>query len=321
MMRRVSKVWLIIGIFLVMIGFGLFAAAMTANRWDFTRLSTAEYVTNVHQIGEAFHSISMESDTADIRFVPSEDGECKVVCQEFAKEEHTVAVADGILTVNVTDGRAWYDYIGINIGETRITIYLPAGEYTALLIHESTGDVEIPRDFSFSRLEIVASTGDIDNAASASGEMKIKTGTGDIHVESVTAGKLELSVSTGEITAASVICEGELKIHVSTGKTDLIDVKCGSISSTGSTGDISMRDLIADGSLSVQRSTGDIRLDRCDAAELLIKTSTGDVTGSLLSEKVFITKTSTGDVDVPQTLSGGKCDITTDTGDIRIKMG
>ena len=50
----------------------------------------------------------------------------------------------------------------------------------------------------------------------------------------------------------------------------------------------------------------------------MVNTSTGDVNGTLLSEKIFITDTSTGRVSVPKTTSGGKCEITTSTGDINI---
>ena len=53
---------------------------------------------------------------------------------------------------------------------------------------------------------------------------------------------------------------------------------------------------------------------------MVIVTDTGDVTGTFLSDKVFIYKTDTGDVDLPRTQSGGRCDITTDTGDIRISI-
>lgn len=319
-MRTGTKIWLIVASLLVILGLGLFAVAMSANQWDFTQLSTMEYETNTHRVSETFRSISMETDTADICFIPSEDGSCRVVCTESEKTPHTVAVKDGVLTVSVADEREWYDYIGISIGETKITVYLPAGEYAALNVRESTGDVEIPRDFSFSRMEIIASTGDVDNAASVSGEMKIKTSTGDIRVESVTAEMVELFVSTGQISAASVTCTGELKLHVSTGKTQLTDVKCGMLSSTGSTGDIFLKNVVASGKISVERSTGDIRLDGCDAAEFSMKTSTGDVTGTLLSEKLFSVKTETGRVNVPEDANGGLCKITTSTGDVRIEI-
>jgi len=71
---------------------------------------------------------------------------------------------------------------------------------------------------------------------------------------------------------------------------------------------------------SIERSTGDVKFDGCDAAEVFVKTDTGDVTGTLLSEKVFIVETDTGKVDVPKTVNGGRCEITTDTGDINISI-
>ena len=59
-------------------------------------------------------------------------------------------------------------------------------------------------------------------------------------------------------------------------------------------------------------NTGDVKFDACDASEISVKTDTGDVTGSLLTDKVFITNTDTGRVNVPQTATGGRCEIITD---------
>ena len=89
--------------------------------------------------------------------------------------------------------------------------------------------------------------------------------------------------------------------------------------SSGSTGDISLNSVIAVEKFSVERSVGDVKFISCDAAEIYVKTDTGDITGNLLSNKVFITHTATGNVDVPKTAEGGRCEITTDTGDIKIK--
>ena len=80
-----------------------------------------------------------------------------------------------------------------------------------------------------------------------------------------------------------------------------------------------MNNVIAAEKFSVERSTGYVKLNGCDAAELYVKTNTGDVIGSLLTDKVFITDTDTGSVDVPKTAVGGKCEIKTDTGNIKIK--
>ena len=81
-----------------------------------------------------------------------------------------------------------------------------------------------------------------------------------------------------------------------------------------------MKNVVATGTISIKSDTGDVRFEGSDAIEISVKTDTGDVTGTLLSEKVFITETSTGSINVPKTTSGGKCEITTSTGDINISI-
>ena len=87
-----------------------------------------------------------------------------------------------------------------------------------------------------------------------------------------------------------------------------------------STGDITLSNVIAKEKISVERSTGDVKFNGCDATEIYVRTNTGDVTGSLLSNKTFIADTNLGDVDVPKNGNGGKCEIITDVGDIRITV-
>ncbi len=173
------------------------------------------------------------------------------------------------------------------------------------------------------RKQVVGSsrTGNVNFCASASETVKIKTSTGNICVEDISAGALDLSVTTGKVTVSDVSCDGDVTVGVSTGKTYLTDTRCKSIISSGNTGDIYLDNVIATEKFSIERSTGDVKFDGCDAVEIYVKTDTGDVTGSLLTEKVFITRTDTGNVDVPKTVSGGKCEITTDTGDINISIG
>ena len=318
-MSKTTKIWLFTAAFLVLIGCIIFGGVMTMLKWDFTKLSTGKYETNDHEIAENFKSISIITNTADIVLLPSENSKTSVSCYEQRNAKHFVSVKDGVLVIEVVDTRKWYEYIGINFGTPKITVYIPHGEYGALLVKSSTGDVEIPKEFNFESMDISESTGNVTSFASVLTLMKIKTSTGNIRVENVSAGTLDLSVSTGGIAVSDVICEGNIKINVSTGKTKLTDIGCKNIISRGDTGDISLKNVIAAEKFSIERSTGDVTLDGCDAAEISIKTDTGDVTGTLLSEKVFIVDSDTGRVDVPKTLAGGKCEITTDTGDIRIK--
>lgn len=319
-MSKTTKTWLIIASSLVLVGCIIFGGVMTMFKWDFTKLSTVKYETNDYEINEDYKNISIVTKTADILFVPAENEKSLVECFEQKKLNHSVAVKDDTLIIEVEDTRKWYDYVGINFGTPKITVYIPQGEYGVLSVKSSTGDVEIPKDFKFESIDILGSTGCIKNQASASEVVKIKTSTGNIRIENVSAGALDLSVSTGGITVSEVTCEGDVKINVSTGKTKLTDAKCKNFVSKGNTGDISLKNVVAAENFSIERSTGDVKFDGADAAEIFIKTDTGNVSGSLLTDKVFIVHTDTGSIDVPKTTTGGKCEVNTDTGDIKINV-
>lgn len=289
-------------------------------KWDFTRLTTAKFETNAYKIDETYQGISINTDTADVIFVPVDGEATEVICYEQEKVKHAVTVKDGTLTVEVVDTRAWYEHGGINFVSPKITVQIPRGEYGALRIDSATGDVEIPKDFSFERIEITESTGRVTCEASAEEQMKIHTTTGDIFVSGVHAGAIDLSVSTGKVTLQDTVCAGEVKINVSTGEARLARVDCKTLWSDGSTGSLSLTRVIASERFSLQRSTGSVWFDGCDAAEIFVRVSTGSVKGTLLSEKTFTASSDTGRVEVPRDTRGGKCEISASTGDIIVSV-
>lgn len=293
---------------------------MTMLHWDFTKLSTNNYQTNTHEITQDFTNITIHTDTSHITLVPSSASTCSVVCYEEEKALHSVSVQDGHLSIELAETKEWYDYIGINFQKSTITIYLPERIYGTLSIRSHTGEIDIPSNFEFESIDIFETTGDVACYASATQDISIKATTGDIEVKGLSAQNLDLSVSTGKVTVKDVECKEDVRITVSTGGTNISGMKCQNFISSGNTGSITLKDLIADGKLSIERSTGDVKFEACDAAEILVKTDTGDVKGTLCSEKIFITQTDTGRVNVPQGGTGGKCEIKTDTGDIKISL-
>ncbi len=319
-MSKATKIWLIVAAALVASGIIMFGLVMTMLNWDFLKLGTSKYETNRYEIDESFNDISIKTDTSDIAFLPSEDGKIKVVCYEQAKTKHSVSVENDTLIINLLDNRKWYDFIGITFWSTKMTVYLPEGEYGKLNVKVSTGEVEISENYKFESVDITATTGNVKSSASTSDFLKIKTGTGHITLGDISAKSMDLSVTTGDIDVSNLECEGEVKIKVTTGKTKLTNVQCKDLVSSGSTGDITMTNMIVSGKLDIERSTGDIKFESCDSGEIFIETDTGDVKGSLLSGKIFVVNTDTGKKDVPKTTSGGVCEITTDTGDIIINI-
>ncbi len=348
-----ATVSLLIALGLIVLGLLVLLIPLAANNWNFAALDPHKYETNTHTVTEDFAAISIDTSISDLTVLPSEDGTCRAVIYEQERLPHTVTVEDGTLKIRETDKRRWYDHIG-GFDHPRITLYLPAASYGALTVDISTGDVLLSEGFTFASFALRGSTGDVTCRANILGDLNIDISTGDIALESITAGAVTLHGSTGDVVAKGVACasfastrstghtriegltaEGnvtlscstgrtelsamsaaDLSLRVTTGRSALTDVTARSLHSEGDTGRITLENAVFTDTLTIVRSTGDVTLTRCDAAELFIETSTGDVSGTLLSEKIFIPRASTGKIKVPETLTGGRCKVTTSTGDI-----
>ena len=305
---------------LIFVGLTLFAWAFAASGFDISKLGTVECRTRTIEVSEDFSDIEIDAREADVYIEPSQDGKTSVAVVEQEKAPYSVSVEGGALRITREDKREWIDYIGINTQTMTIKLYLPEGEYGGLTVDSLAGHVNVDNAFRFGAITANTSAGGVSCAASSKGAIRIKTGTGAVKLEGLSAGSVDISVSTGGVTISSVECAGELGIKVSTGRATLQDVTCQSLVSYGSTGDVRLKNVIAEKKLEIKRSTGSVFFDACDAGSISIETSTGSVKGTLLTEKTFIAKTSTGSVSVPDTATGGKCEITTTTGSIEIKL-
>ena len=320
-MKTRTFVAIIVAASLILAGCLIFAVVMTMLNWNFKGLLTTKYVTNEYTVNEKFEDIKIVGNTEDVILLPSDDESVKVIFYEEEKIKHTANVTDNTLIIDRTNEKRWSDYIGISSDSQKTTVYLPSGLWGALDVKLITGDISLSPALSFTDINIEASTTDVECNSSATNNIKIKLGTGDITISGISASSLDLVVTTGKISLTDATVDGNISIKVSTGKSSLDGVACKNLISEGGTGDLKLQSVVATGSFSIKRSTGDVELKSCDAAEIFIKTDTGDVCGSLLTEKVFITKTDTGKVVVPNSITGGRCEITTDTGDINITVG
>lgn len=278
-MRKSTKTWLIVAISLILIGCILCGSVLTIINWDFAGLTTEKFETNTYTLEQPFQDITIVTDTADVRFVPTQEDKPSVVCYEHTKAKHSVEITENTLTIRINDERKWYEHIGIHFKSPTITVSLPIAQY---------------------------------------GVVSIKSDTGDIRIQDISADAMDLTVSTGDVAVTSASVQKDIHIRTDTGDAQIADVRCQSIYTTGDTGDTDFKNVIAEKTFSAERDTGDIDFDRCDGAEVFLKTDTGDIEGSLLSEKIFIASANTGDVEVPKTTTGGKCEVTTNTGDIEI---
>jgi len=315
-----KKPAIISAIALMALGLITFVCVMAVYGFDFSKLSTENLQTNLHEISDSFHSISIDTDTSNITLLPSPDGTCRVECLETDKLRHNVKVEDGTLSVTGQDHRQWFDYIGIFQKSPGLKLYLPERIYKELSIDTHTGNITLPKDFSFDSISIHATTADVSCEASATNAVEIHLTTGDLRLANTKTGTISLSSDTGDMKLEHIDCERDISITRTTGDLNMESVTCGTLSVSSDTGDAELRNVIVDGQLSIKASTGDVTFDRCDGGNITVNTTTGDVKGTLLTGKQFSGTATTGSVRLPQSTTGGQCKINTTTGDIHITV-
>ncbi|MBO6040438.1 MAG: DUF4097 family beta strand repeat protein [Oscillospiraceae bacterium] len=321
-----GKSWLTAASILILAGLCICVTAYRFLGFDFSGptkkgadKSSGSMVTNTYDVKKDFQNIDIDADTESIVFVPAKDGKCTVVCVEYANEPHDVRVEGSTLKVDRTERKTGF-HIGIVTETETITVYLPEKAYEDLEVETDTGDVEIPQDFSFRKVEIETDTGDITCRAPQADRLSVKTDTGETAVSGLKTKELKLEAHTGGIDVSDVQCSGDMSTKQTTGKAVLKDVTCRNLNSEADTGDLRMKNVIAKDTFTIERTTGDVQFDGCDAETIYVTTDTGEVSGTLLSDKVFLTETDTGKVDTPKSIKGGRCEITTDTGDITLDV-
>ncbi|MBQ4093146.1 MAG: DUF4097 family beta strand repeat protein, partial [Firmicutes bacterium] len=276
-MKTATKIWLIIAAVLVIVGSVVFIGAMAASDWKLNGLDNQTFETNSYDIAEEFHSISVDTSTADIILKPSDSETAKVVCFEDRKTKHSVNVQEGTLMIHETDNRSWFDFISLfRLDYPEITIYLPESTYASLSAETDTGDIEIPQNFTFGNIMVTSDTGDITCCASAEKLLELETDTGSLYAEAISAMEMKLNTDSGDIMAKTISCAGNMNIDSDTGNTNITDITCKILTADSNTGDICMENVIAAEDFFLENDTGNIEMIDCDAAEIFAQTNTGE---------------------------------------------
>lgn len=132
------------------------------------------------------------------------------------------------------------------------------------------------------------------------GRLIMKSDTGNVNVENIKANKFDLSTSTGNLK--------------------IVNIKCKNLFSRSDTGNILLENVIASEKFKIETDTGNVKFKDSDASDIFVKTDTGNVIGNLLTDKVIFAESDTGNIDVPKVMTDEKCEIITDTGNIKITI-
>lgn len=254
---------------------GLVAEA--AWRHDYTPLTV-----NTYPVSGNFTDISVTDYYADVQFRVSRDGSVSVVTRDAADVTHTVRVEGNTLTVTRPEPSVGQRLFHHDDDDPEVTIYLPAGNYGALTVSNTSGDIESAAQLGFASANLTTVSGDIDLNGPVSGKIVCNTTSGDA---------------------------------------ELNDSYIQSLKVVSVSGDASLERVTAAGAVTIETTSGDVELERSDAASLTISTTSGEVEGSLLTSKNFAVSSSIGRVSAPAAdPAGGPCTVTTTSGDIRLAV-
>lgn len=114
---------------------GLVAEA--AWRHDYTPLTVNNY-----PVSGNFTNVSVTDYYADVQFRVSRDGSVSVVTRDAADVTHTVRVEGNTLTVTRPEPSVGQRLFHHDDDDPEVTIYLPAGNYGALTVSTTSGDIE-----------------------------------------------------------------------------------------------------------------------------------------------------------------------------------
>ena len=317
-MKTSKKSALLIASIAIIAGAAICVVALVTVGFDFVKLGTDKYVGGNIPITEDFTEISVDTDVDVLVFAISPDKSCSISLSEREGERHEAMVKNGQLIIKKSGIRSIFNF-GINTDKSSMTLFLPRGEYAALSIKADSCDISIPKDFSIEQVRIQGDTGDIDFYAAVRTSAEIATTTGNITAGDFIADDIIFTTDTGRIRVLRAIIGKTVSIESDTGNVMLEDIKCPEISVETDTGDAEFVSTVASDKFLIETDTGDVTFKESDANEVFIQTDTGDVSGSFLTDKVFIIETDTGNVSVPKTVTGGRCEIETNTGDIKFE--
>ena len=157
--------------------------------FDIAKLNPVRLTEHSYPVKETFDSILIESGQCNVCLLPSADGSCEVLCRAAENLASHVSVKDGVLTVQESDERAWYEHLLGGWERMRLEIMLPQSAYQSLTITSASGDVQVPEGFRFANAQITTASGGVSFLAEVEGTLSVQTTSGDISAAKAAAAK------------------------------------------------------------------------------------------------------------------------------------
>lgn len=295
-------------------------------KFDPKKLNDVPQKITVHDFDSEFTGIYVETEDADVRFVISENNKTTVTCINETKDD-IFAISNSNLTVKSvkkkktgTVANPVIDFREDNAAD--ITIALPAKSIGDFAVITKNGTVEAEDYFLFETVNASLSTenGEIHYGVGTTGQCFIENKGGKIFIENLQCDSIDTRIEAGEVHLDSLELKGKLNIESKKGEVYIDGVKCDSFNAVSESCNLDIKDFHSEVNIVAETESGNMKIRHSDTNVIRIKTVSGDVDASFESPKIYTVTSKSGTVNTPDSLSGGMCDIYSDSGDIRIKI-
>ncbi len=353
--RTFIKIFVILGLILLVAGVAVFVGGMTAGGWDFSILNTVRYTQKSYDAEGGVTSVHIEYSNAAISVEYSETAErvhidYPVRLNERGEETAQIEITekDGALTV--VEHVDWQDSlfqwdvdwqdslfqwdIDLDFGDDSartVRVVLPAGQNIALDLYTQNGSVSLNADGeALPSLDLHSNNGSISvsGTLTVAEDASFQTDNGSVKVSGVSAaGDLTLRTSNGSMRAENISADS-LEARSSNGSLRLADIAAAdSLTAKTNNGAIELLGDITAKMLTVSTSAGDIAMHdgMIDAQEIAMTTELGSIEaeGSAFagaqSDYTVLVSTGLGESNVSDSVGGNrKLTLSTGMGDIRV---
>ena len=336
--RTFIKIFVILGLILLVAGVAVFVGGMTAGGWNFSILNTVRYTQKSYDAEGAVTSVHIEYSDASIYVEYSETAErvhidYPVRLNERDEESAQIEITEEGGTLAVIEHVDWEkNLFQWSLGNSpAVRIVLPAGQNIALDLYTQNGSVSLNADGeALPSLDLHSNNGSI----SVSGTLTVaegaafQTDNGSVNVSGVSAARdLTLRISNGSMRAEN-ISAANMQAKTSSGSMTLKDISAtDALTAEAGAGEIELLGDITAKMLTVSTSAGDIAMHdgMIDAQEIAMTTELGSIEaeGSAFagaqSDYTVLVSTGLGESNVSASVGGSrKLTLSTDMGDIRV---
>ncbi len=211
---------------------------------------------------ENIDDLDVRVENTDVEIKPSPDGKLGVkadIWTMFRKNERIhFEIKNNRLTLRIDKNKP--SGLSINTGRQKefLEIFIPPGRLESLSVRSSSGDIELAGS-AFGNLRLETRSGDIDLKGFSADDFSLQTESGSAVLKEIKAGSLRVDSVSGDLSLEDIAVENGALLTTVSGSQDAERLSARSLKATSKSGDIGLIDLSVGEDLNVESVSGDCR--------------------------------------------------------------